>query len=74
MKDSQGNKLVDETDRDTLWRFFFSFVKISIKFVHDEREPYYIDGQFRYAKKYFPEIDLQVQSKKWGIKLAFPEK
>lgn len=74
LKDPNGNPLVDQVDRDNLWMFFHSYVKIAIKFIHDERKPYCTGGQCRYAVKYFPEINLDYHAKKWGIKLPFPQK
>ncbi len=74
LKDSNGNHLVDKIDRDTIWKFFHSFVKIAIKFIHDERKPYCRNGEFRYSVKYYPEIQLDSHAKKWNVKLPFPQK
>lgn len=74
LKDSSGNFVVDKVDRDTLWKFFYSYVKIAIKFIHEERKPYCRGDEFRYGVKYFPSIQLDVHAKKWGVKLPFPQK
>lgn len=74
LKDSNGEPIVDQTDRHNLWSFFHSYVKIAIKFIHDERKPYCRNSEFRYAVKYFPEVNLDYHAKKWGIKLPFPQK
>ena len=73
-KNPDGSPVVDQSDRDIIWRFFKSYVRIAIKFIHDERKPYCLDNECRYAIKYMQDIDIQKHAKKWDIKLPFPRK
>jgi hypothetical protein len=68
-----GNPIVDGEDRNTIWIFMESFVKISIKYIHDWQQPYVLDGKSRYRRRYpLPDgVSLHEHSKKWNIKLAF---
>jgi hypothetical protein len=72
-KDTSGNLVVDSIDRETLWKFFHSYVKIAIKYIHDRRGPYSREEVCRYSTKYLPDIDLQKHALLWNVKLFFPK-
>lgn len=40
MKDNTGKPVLHQDDRDIIWEYFESFVRISIKFVHEKRRPF----------------------------------
>lgn len=75
VKDPQGNFIVDEIDRLTIWTFIHSFVKISICHIHECQEPYVDGTQFKYRKKFEATNDLNFMHhvRSWKIQLNFPK-
>lgn len=76
-KDGDGNYIIDNEDRITIWEYFESFVKISIKYVHRIRDCYLEqDAEGKYKPRYrynkFPEIKVRELSKIWAIELEMP--
>jgi hypothetical protein len=68
--------LVPDADREAIWDFLSSMVKICIKFIHQERKPclYPVgDGKYRpfYQTKFFPLIKLEKYAVEWDIRLEF---
>ena len=58
--DPDDNMIIDNDDRDMIWAYFESFVKICIKHLHNGRKPDTIKKNGKdvqiYRKKFFPEI------------------
>jgi hypothetical protein len=76
-KDDKGNFVITSDDKATIWEFFASFVKISIKYIHRIREVYMEEGQDgkfrpRYRYQHFPNIKVRELAKLWGIDLPMP--
>ena len=76
----QGHDVLTVNEKDALWSFFTAMTKISIKYIHDKREPFVkskeVDGQItevlRYKCKAFPEIKkLQNTAKQFGLTLEW---
>lgn len=77
-KDSKGNSVIDEDDRDAIWSMFGSLVKISLKYIHRIRECHIVEnaeGKMvpKYKHNKFPEIKVRELAKKWDIVLVIPE-
>lgn len=74
-KNDKGEYIVGKEDRDIIWDYLETFVRISLRYIHDEREPYSImvDGKkkFNYHVKYVRDIDLTYHGKKWEIQEKF---
>ena len=72
-KDKNGNFVIDSSDREAIWEYFDSFVKICIKYIHKHRCMKKINTEngiiLRYTQKFFPLIKIRENAKKWGIKL-----
>lgn len=66
---------VDKEDKKSIWKFFVSFIKQSIKYIHEKREPKHkIISQIYtpvYTKSYMDEIDLPMYTKQWGVELVW---
>lgn len=70
-KDSEGELIISEEDRDCLWSYFSSLVKICINYIHEGREPRLKDGNPRYGKNFYPDVELEQQAKLWKVELKF---
>lgn len=75
--DSEGNPVVSSEDEDEIWLYFDSFVKIAIKYIHENRNPVSITKGSEKTNKYlkedfFPEVDLSSHAASWNINLTFP--
>jgi hypothetical protein len=76
LKDKNGANVIVKEDRDAIWNFFDSFVKISIRYVFEGRQPSIrVDNNGNkkpvYLAKFFDEVALEHHAKQWGIKLEF---
>lgn len=86
-RDEKGNSVINQEDRNVLWTFFDTFVKIAIKYIHEERQPRAIrhvdhgrseynrtgnELQPVYTKQALPEVDMTHHSRNWGLSLTFP--
>lgn len=76
MKDRKGNFVIAQDDRNAIWDFFDSMVKISIRYVFKNRKPSIrIDNEGKakavYLATFFDEIPLERHAKRWDIKLEF---
>ena len=68
--DSNGELVVSTTDRENIWLYLHSFVKIALHFIHEERRPVILiklDGSKTaiYKKEYLKEINLPGQYSLW---------
>lgn len=79
MKDKNGAALIKTQDIDDLWKFLEAMVRISIRHIHNSREPTYIDvvsksgdGKvekcLQYTKDYCPTIKVSKLVDIWQIK------
>ena len=66
---------IDKEDKKSIWKFFVSFIKQSIKYIHEKREPKHkIINQIYtpvYTKSYMDEIDLSMYTKQRGVELVW---
>jgi hypothetical protein len=62
--------VVGKKDRDIVWDYLYSFVKISIQYLHAMGQPVEQDGRVTYIKPLYKDIDVQEAAKKWGVKLT----
>ncbi len=76
-KDKDGNLIITAEQREVIWSFLHPFIKISIKYIHEQQNPYLdVEGKRRYKKRYADEegavnIDVIKAAADWGIKLVF---
>ena len=77
---SQGHDVLTSNEKEALWSFFMAMTKISIKYIHDKREPFVkskeVDGKMtevlRYKCKAFPEVKkLQNTAKMFNLTLEW---
>ena len=70
LNDSNGNPVIAQEERDAIWAYFDSFVRICIRHIYITRMPQRSwSGDIIYTKTYFPEIDLSTAAQIWGVKL-----
>jgi len=69
--DDDGNQIITAEDREVLWDFFGTLIKICIHYVHEGRKPKLHDGKPRYTKKFFDHISIETHAKTWNVKLNF---
>ena len=74
--DSEGNPVVPSDDEDEIWLYFESFVKIAIKYIHENRKPVLIRRGSEETRKYqdesfFRSVDLRTHADRWGVVLDF---
>ena len=67
--------VVTDDDREGVWEFLISMVKICIKYIHQNRQPilYNVDGNLKpfYKSEFFMEIPLEKYASRFGVKLQF---
>lgn len=70
--------LLTEEDEEDLWEHFICMIKISIKYIHKNSEPFSIKSGSSitqvYGKPFMPFIDTRLIASKWGVPLDFPER
>jgi len=76
-KDANGNSVVPDSLKNQLWDLFDAMVKISIKYIHKNRTPYYYQDNNNivfngYKSSFFDEVDINHHASVWGVKLDFP--
>lgn len=74
--DENGKPVVPEEDEQEIWEYFESFVKISIKYIHENRKPVAIRTGTEELRKYenesfFVDVNLLDHADSWGITLNF---
>src|SRR5579885_115460 len=65
LKDEKGNFVIDPKDKDVIWDYFQSFVKICIHYIHRHRRPSVIDGKPCYWAKFHEEVDMRKTILEW---------
>ena len=71
---TNGTPLLDESDKDCLWNYADSWIKICIKYIHDKRKPTLLplgDNKYeaKYTVKYQTDIKLIKYLKHYDIEL-----
>ena len=74
-----GDPVITEEEKNIIWLYFESFVKISIHYIHENRRPDWDLSNNTMRKVYrigfLPELKgLQKQVKIWNVKLKWPER
>ena len=74
-KDKSGKPIISEEDREGIWTYIRSFVKISIHYIHEKRMPDVIKKEDKlmavYRQNFKPNIKLEDHGQKWEIKFIF---
>ena len=74
LKNKNGEFIIDSDDKDIIWEYFSSFIKISIKYIHEKRVcvEKIVDGKMipRWLHDYMKHINLQSEAKRWNVKLT----
>lgn len=65
LKDKNGMHVVSKENRDVIWAFFESFVKISINYIHNRRMPILVDKEEKVSKENEPERYIIVSTPKY---------
>lgn len=77
-KNKNGESVVPVGLKEDLWILFDAMVKISIKYIHKNRDPhsYSKDDNIinAYGSDFFEEINIDYHANNWKIKLEFPPK
>lgn len=78
LKNPKGEFAVTKDTRESFWEFFHALVKISIRYIHQERNPYKLvfgdEIVEEYEYEFVDHIDLKHHSGNWGVTLEFPLK
>lgn len=78
--DNQDEYVIGTSDREILWEYFFTMVRISLTYIHEGRQPRYKlveeDGKkkqvaFYLNKQFFPQVDINYHCKNWKIHRRF---
>lgn len=76
-RDNKGNSIIIKEDKDAIWDYFHSLIKICIKYIHKVRGPVkkdFADGKGirpAYSINKFPDIKLSRYAEIWKINLEF---
>lgn len=74
-KDGTGRSIISDDDKEDIWIYIRSFVKIAIAYIHDKRMPDVMnkDGQLVavYRQNFMPKIKLEEHAQKWRITFTF---
>lgn len=71
--DRQGNPILTEEDKETLWSYFSALVRISIKYIHEKRKPKLVQTpkglQPSYKVNFMSNIKVRQHANAWEIEL-----
>ncbi len=74
-KDKSGKPIISDDDREGIWTYIRSFVKISIHYIHEKRIPDVMKKEGKlmavYRQNFKPDIKLDEHRQKWEIKFIF---
>ena len=70
-KDANGRQIVSDEDREDIWSYFQSLVRICINYIHVNREPIIHEGKQVYRKSFMKDIQLSKIANDWEMNLAF---
>jgi hypothetical protein len=68
-KDSSGNHLLNEEDREAFWEYLVSFVKLALKYVHHGRKPVKHEEGFKYSATFFGDVKVKDNAKLFELEL-----
>jgi len=76
IRDKDNNSVVPAEDIDALFEFFHAMIKISIKYIHKQRQPIVVKQADGTLYKYnvpsnFEYVQLDTHAKNWGVILLF---
>jgi len=75
LKDTKNKPVVSKEDKDLIWEYFESLVRISIHHVHEERSPCMkiVDGEEvkNYIKRYIQDLNVANAARKWDVILKW---
>jgi len=76
LKNENGEHVIKQDDRDAIWDFFESLIKISINHIHQNRKPTIKTSNNGtkepiYTQVYFNDIDLNHHANVWNVKRRF---
>jgi hypothetical protein len=75
-KNSQGEPVISKSLRDQIWGILEPMVKIAIKYIHRDRQPYSVEVKGtlvrRYHAAFFDDINLVHHAAVWKMDLPFP--
>lgn len=76
-KDPQGVSVISQSLKNQIWDLFGAMIKISIKYIHRDRDPYSYQNEngelvHTYGASFYDEVDLHRHAKVWEVKLEFP--
>ena len=67
--------IITDDDKNSIWGYFESLIRIGIKYIHRERGPKIRDvgegPQRVYSRKEFPKIDLPKHANIWKVELKW---
>ena len=74
--DTNGQSIITDDEKNLIWDYFESFVKISLHYIHEGRKPQIIinnEGRSQkiYRQNFFKNVKLQKESKNWNVKLIW---
>ena len=73
----EGEPILSDDDKTMLWEYFDSFIKISIKYIHTNREPTIQDlgkgdgPKKLYSKSVFPIVKVGKYATMWNVELKW---
>lgn len=71
----EGESVIEDDDKNAMWDYFDSFIKICLKYIHRQRGPKIRDigtgPQRVYSKNEFPDVHLQKYAQIWDVKLEW---
>jgi hypothetical protein len=72
LKNTDGSSYISNEEREILWKYLSSLIKISLHYIHEVREPIRCINppfQYKYANNKFSHVNnLHELVEKWGIK------
>lgn len=76
LKDEHGKYMVTEMEEEDLWAFFEALVRVSIRYVHRQRQPCLTRTRAGITMEYknpdfMSYIDLERNAKEWDLELSF---
>lgn len=76
-KDKNGKNVISDQFKEQIWKLFDAMIKISIKYIHRQRNPYSHkndEGELigAYGAEFMDEVDINYHATVWELKLEFP--
>ena len=71
-RDKDGKPVITDMLKTQIWNLFDSMIKISIKYIHNQRGPYADANGQHYKCDFYEDIDIRTHAEKWRLTLNFP--